>query len=338
MNRNPSKTIIEYIWIGGKNEIRSKTRVIHKNLPFYIDYIPEWNYDGSSTWQADSNSDTEIILKPCSIYIDPIRKNNNFISYLVICDTYDTTGNPTQTNHRYAAEKIFNKIIENEPWFGLEQEYFITNCNTSISNKDGYHYCGVSDNYIERAIAEEHMQLCIQAGINISGINSEVANFQWEFQIGPAIGISAADQLIAARYLLRLVAEKYNADINYYPKPNSQINGSGCHINFSTNATRCENGIEKIYEYIECLSKNHEEIIKVYGDNNDLRLTGFHETSSYDKFTYGVGTRNTSVRIPNHVNKQGYGYFEDRRPAANIDPYLSTSTLYKICCLNSDDL
>jgi glutamine synthetase len=344
--RDISKTILEYIWIGGKGELRSKTKVIHKFLPFGISYIPEWNYDGSSTWQADSNSDTEIILKPCLIVKDPIRKVDNVICYLVLCDTYDSNGNPTPTNHRYLANKTFEKGEEFEPWFGLEQEYFMDIRGGASGQTPGFHYCGISDDNLERKIAEEHMLACIESELQISGINSEVSEKQWEFQIGPCEGIQAGDHLIIARYLLERIAEKYDVRINYHPKPDKNINGSGCHINFSTYSTRSSRitsedvGIIEIYRCIKCLSEKHEELIKVYGNNNDLRLTGFHETSSYDKFSWGIGTRNTSVRIPNQVVRDNRGYFEDRRPAANIDPYLATSNLFKICCLdvvNNDD-
>lgn len=333
MIKNPSKTILEYIWIGGKNEIRSKTRVIN-NMHFLHDpsCIPEWNYDGSSTWQADANNDTEIILNPCAIYKDPTRIINNTNCFLVLCDTYHTNETPTQSNNRYYANKIFENMHELIPWFGLEQEYFIILPNTNISNESKFHYCGIVDNHIERIIAEEHMKLCIEAGITISGINSEVANFQWEFQIGPSTGITAADNLIVARYLLNKVAEKFNAKISYHPKPINIISGSGCHINFSTTTTRDENGIQEIYKYINKLEKTHKETIIDYGEDNLLRLTGLHETSSFDKFTWGVGTRNTSIRIPNQTFKNNCGYFEDRRPAANIDPYLATSSLFKTCC------
>jgi glutamine synthetase len=163
----------------------------------------------------------------------------------------------------------------------------------------------------------------------ISGLNAEVSSGQWEFQIGPCEGINAGDHLIIARYLLDKVCEKYNAYPSYDPKPDPNINGSGCHINFSTDITRQENGIEKIYEYISSLEKNHTNTLTHYGLNNHLRLTGLHETSSMDTFSYGIGTRHTSIRIPNQVVKDGCGYFEDRRPAANIDPYEATSALFK---------
>jgi glutamine synthetase len=338
MIRMPSKTLLEYIWIGGKNEIRSKARVINRFLKPDPSCIPDWNYDGSSTWQADSNSDTEITLKPCAVYKNPLRSVNDCCSYLVVCDTYDSNGNPTETNHRYLANKLFEKGIQNDPWFGLEQEYFIFNKIASASNiykfePDGLHYCGKTYNLIERAIAEEHMKLCIEADILISGINSEVAYCQWEFQIGPVCGIAAGDSLIVARYLLERVAEKYDSSVTFEPKPIKDISGSGCHINFSTVETRSENGIEVIYQYIRSLKENHKEVIKNYGVDNHLRLTGLHETSSYNEFTWGIGTRNTSIRIPNQASREKCGYFEDRRPAANIDPYLATSSLFKTCCL-----
>jgi glutamine synthetase len=344
---NISKQIFEYVWIGGKGEIRSKTRVFHNSsIPldgdvpkwFNINFIPKWNYDGSSTWQADSNKNTEVILKPCAIFKDPLRVIQNVHCYLVLCDTYDDKDEPLQTNSRFIAKEIFDKKTEDFPWFGLEQEYYIqpkTPLFTFNSLGVGYHYCGNADLKIERIIVEEHLAACITAGLTISGINAEVVERQWEYQIGPCCGIDSGDQFIIARYLLEKIAEKYEANIDFQPKPYPDKNGSGCHINFSTANMRTEDGIEEIYKCMSKLEKKHQEHLQVYGSDNEKRLTGIHETSSYEKFSWGVGTRNTSVRIPNQTLKDGRGYFEDRRPASNIDPYLSTSILFKTCCLDN---
>ena len=333
---NNVKTILEYIWIGGRNEIRSKTRVIHNFLPFDVLSMPHWNYDGSSTWQADSNGDTEITLVPCAVFDDPFRKlRSNINSYLVLCETYRSSGEPTETNHRHKANLIFGKSLQEKPWFGLEQEYFILSNNrleNRVNEVDGYYYCGTAQNDFERTIVERHLEMCIKSEIKISGINAEVAKGQWEFQIGPCEGIQAGDHLIVARYILERLAEQFHSTIDYRPKPVANINGSGCHINFSTCKTRDENGIEYIYEYIKRLERKHSEHIAVYGENNHLRLTGLHETSSMDKFSWGIGTRNTSIRIPNQTFKDNCGYFEDRRPAANIDPYLTSSIIFDTCC------
>lgn len=336
-----NKTIVvcEYLWIGGEGELRSKTRVfktdevcLEGNL-----VVPNWNYDGSSTKQAPSDGNTEVILKPHSIFPDPFRKGEKSECYIVLCDTYEPNGKPLPTNHRCNAEKIFNASVDEIPWFGLEQEYFILLNSTDKASRilalDARHYCGQSSR-IERAIVEKHMHACLYAGLTISGINAEVSEDQWEFQIGPSTGIRAADQLVVARYLLERVAELYNAGISYYPKPSSLINGSGCHINFSTASMRAPGGLKVIESCMPKLEKRHKEHIAVYGEHNELRLTGKHETSDINKFSFGIGTRNTSVRIPTQTVKDGFGYFEDRRPASNIDPYKATSIVFKTCCLS----
>ena len=336
--------IFEYIWIGGKGEIRSKTRVFkNSNIPlsidipgwFSIDHVPVWNYDGSSTWQADSNKNTEVILKPCDIFKDPLRSIPNTNCFLVLCDTYNEKDEPLETNTRIIAKQIFDEKPDEEPWFGLEQEYFITGLkDSSNASNEGYHYCGNSTKY-EKFIVEQHLEACIKAGLTISGINAEVVEKQWEYQIGPCCGIKSGDQMIIARYLLNKIAEKYEATIEYEPKPYAHVNGSGCHINFSTVKMRLSGGLEEIKNCMSKLERTHEEHLKVYGENNQKRLTGIHETSSYTKFSWGIGTRNTSVRIPNQTEKEGCGYFEDRRPASNVDPYLSTSIIFKTCCLDA---
>jgi glutamine synthetase len=332
------KTILEYIWIGGSGELRSKTKVLN-SFDGSLNSVPFWNYDGSSTAQAVNNgSDTEITLKPVKIVADPFRRSFSSFHYLVLCSTYKTDGTPALNNNRHNAELIFNSDLNLKPWYGLEQEYFMIDILKYewpyIATQSDW-YCGIGKKQpIERIIVEEHLENCIYSGLQISGINAEVAPYQWEYQIGPCEGIDAADQHILSRYILERVAEKYGVGISYKPKLAEDINGSGCHTNFSTEETRDYNtGLESIYRYIDKLGSAHSDHISVYGEGNDARLTGHHETASIDKFSYGVGTRNTSIRIPNQVFKDRYGYFEDRRPAANIDPYLVTSKIFKTCCL-----
>jgi glutamine synthetase len=315
----------EYIWIDGNSRLRSKTRVLpHGDLP-------DWDYDGSSTNQATS-SNSEIVLKPCAVFKDPFRTNGS----LVLCATYDQNGQPLASNFRDWAVKIFNKELEAEPWYGLEQEYFLMDSTTNLplgsseNSRQGQYYCSVgSKNAFGRYITETHMDYCLKAGITISGMNSEVAPGQWEYQIGPCIGIVAADQLWVARYILERLTETAGVYICLSPKPFTQWNGSGCHTNVSTKKMRDENGMDEIHRAIEELSKKHDGHMCVYGIGNEKRLTGLHETSSMDKFTWGIANRNASIRINHKTVKDGCGYFEDRRPSANMNPYLVTAKIFE---------
>jgi glutamine synthetase len=287
--------------------------------------LPIWNFDGSSTNQSDSE-DTEVMLRPVK-YVRALGTN----AYLVLCETYSTA---KPISDREKAKQIFDTRLDLVPWFGLEQEYIML--GKSIPNDtqtQGAYYCGVGHGKhpLERQIAMEHLEACLHADLDISGINAEVAHCQWEYQIGPCVGIDAGDQLLLSRYMLERIAEKYEVSISYEPKPFPHINGSGCHVNFSTEEMRQENGLQAIQDAIRKLENHHEDIVSISGENNHLRLTGMHETSSMHTFSWGVGTRHTSVRIPNQVFIDKKGYFEDRRYAANINPYVVTSTLFNLC-------
>jgi glutamine synthetase len=329
-------SVLEYVWIGGNGELRSKTKVIHGCVNKDLSSVPIWNYDGSSTGQATNDgSDTEITLVPVKIIPDPFRRSQT--NWIVLCSTYKTDGTPAINNNRDQAVQIFNQRLDLEPWYGLEQEYFMVDTIGHlwpVLKTQTQWYCGVGKKQpVERLVAEEHLEHCLYSGLQISGINAEVAPYQWEYQVGPCVGIDSADQHILSRYILERVGEKYGIEIMYTPKLFEELNGSGCHTNFSTQETRCSNGLDWIYKYIDRLALAHRTHIEVYGKGNEARLTGHHETASIDKFSYGVGTRNTSIRIPNQVVKDGCGYFEDRRPAANMDPYLVTGKIFQTCCL-----
>ena len=333
--------LAEYIWIGGNNELRSKCRVMDGYDRDSVSFYPDWNYDGSSTGQA-IGSDSEVIMKPRAVFKCPFRRGEN---RMVLCDTYLPNGEPHITNHRAGAVEIFDKKPDEEPWFGLEQEYFLVDlktgkplgCEFSIPEQ-GPFYCGVGGgNALGRDVVEDHLEKCLYAGLKISGINSEVAPAQWEFQIGPSLGIESGDHLWMARYILNRVCEKYGVRIDLTPKLIKEINGSGCHANFSTRCIREgtaeKTGLELIDEAIMKLSKKHLEHMMVYGEGNRERMTGHHETASYDEFSFGRANRGRSVRIGNDTISNKKGYFEDRRPASNCNPYLVTAKIFETCCL-----
>ena len=332
------QVIAEYIWIGGNGELRSKTKVLHdfRLQSLEAKYFPMWNYDGSSTKQAEGLN-SELKLKPVAIYYNPFSNHHALAnSFLVLCETLDKNDKPLPTNTRAEAAKLFEtyQVKLEKPWFGIEQEYFIMGGkfqNTFNGITQGQYYCSVgSKNAIYREIAEEHMNLCLKAGLKVSGINAEVAPCQWEYQIGPCVGIDAGDQMWISRWLMERLSEKYNVFINWEPKPFPGINGSGCHTNYSTQKMREDGGLNVIYSAIEKLRLKHKEHMEVYGKDNDKRMSGEYETASYDVFSFNPlksVDRGASIRVGYDTIKEGKGYFEDRRPASNMDPYLVTAKI-----------
>ena len=136
------------------------------------------------------------------------------------------------------------------------------------------------------------------------------------------------DHLWMARFLLKRVAEEFGIVITIDPKPiKGDWNGTGLHTNVSTKEMRADGGMKAIEAVMSKLEKRNAEHIEVYGEGNRDRMTGEHETANIDRFTWGVANRGASVRVPRQCAADGKGYFEDRRPASNADPYQITGIM-----------
>jgi len=332
--------LAEYVWVDAIGNTRSKTRTLPAAKAETVDQLPKWNFDGSSTGQAPGD-DSEVILRPCTIFKDPFRPRTDGLSnILVMCDTYTPSGEALPTNTRAFAEKAFEGKDDEQVWFGLEQEFTLFNLDQRTplgwpeqgfpNRPQGPYYCSVGpENNFGRQITESLYKACLYAGINLSGTNGEVMPGQQEYQVGPCVGIAAGDELFMSRYILQRVCEDYQVYVTLHPKPivDGDWNGAGMHCNVSTKTMREAGGITAIEQAIYNLGAKHAEHIAVYGSGNELRMTGLHETASIDEFTYGVANRGASVRIGRETEADGCGYFEDRRPSSNADPYLVTGII-----------
>lgn len=352
--------ICEYIWIDGQipvGKLRSKTRLLTDLKPSKAikpEDFPDWGFDGSSTEQATGGS-SDCVLKPVRVVRDTIRGKG---CYLVLCEVFNADGEPGAGNWRCEARKIYEKCEDQQPLFGLEQEYTLFDGHAPLgwpqggyAPSQGPFYCGVGrDEEFGAEVAEEHMFKCITAGLMWCGKNGEVMCGQHEFQIGAGDPLRVADDLWLARYMLYKIAALHNCSAKLDPKPHPDMNGAGMHTNFSTSSMR--------EDYGRCMEACHKlgaDVVDVcnlkdggtprerkrystnkfpegYGTKFELRLTGDHETCSYKQFKYGVSDRTASIRIPLHVKEAGKGYIEDRRPCADADPYRVVSYIMETVC------
>ena len=175
---------MEYIWVDGTkpvSKLRSKTKICHRNISIKQCRIPalraidKWNFDGSSTNQAQGG-DSDRILQPVCVVPDPIRGEGNL---LALCEVMNPDGSPHESNTRAKLRDTLDKganILQS--WWGFEQEYVLLKNgnilgwpNQGYPNPQGPYYCGVgSDEVIGRNVVEEHLQACIDANLLIFGI------------------------------------------------------------------------------------------------------------------------------------------------------------------------
>jgi len=334
--------LAEYVWLDAHQTPRSKTMTM-TCAPRNVKDLRIWNYDGSSTEQAEGHN-SEVLLHPRRIFKDPFRGAPHI---LVMCDVYNAwDGKPSIGNTRAECAEIMEKYKKHDPWFGIEQEYTLMvpgkvgevpkqplgfNKDGSEPAPQGPYYCSAgTGNSIGRQVADEHYIKCLQAGVKIAGTNAEVMPGQWEFQVGPCRNLEMGDHLAMSRYLMLRVTESHDCICSFSPKPrDGDWNGAGCHTNFSIKEMRAKGGYDIILKVCEAFGKVAKEHIAEYGEGNEKRLTGKHETCSINDFKFGVADRGASIRIPRDAEKDGRGYMEDRRPAANCDPYKVTCRMMK---------
>tara|TARA_R100000657_G_C4670504_1_gene114902 strand:+ start:61 stop:1122 length:1062 start_codon:yes stop_codon:yes gene_type:complete len=334
---------LDYVWLDGyevKN-LRMKTRYFN-GYELDMKDLPIWGFDGSSTMQADGE-DSDCILEPVKLYKNPVDPLG--MTHIVLCEVMNPDGSPHSSNTRAKLRSIIDQCgglstVSKNLKFGIEQEYVIFDKKTGRPSgwpengfppPQGRYYCGVGGDVINhRSLVDEHAEMCNRIGVPIQGTNAEVMLSQWEYQVGPANVIDVCDHLWVARFILEILAEQNNLYIKLDPKPISgDWNGSGAHINFSTKFMREDASMDDINEICRLIGDYGYEMLSVYGKDNDKRLTGDHETAHIEDYTWGVSDRNASIRIPISTANRGRGHIEDRRPAANIDPYESIGAITK---------
>ena len=325
---------LDYVWVDGLESplVRSKTKIITASINDAGETevaIPEWNFDGSSTNQA-ATSDSERILQPQRVYQLSDKH------YAVLCEVClpDKDRTPHESNYRAKLRESTSDAsgAGSDLWLGFEQEFFITKKGVNVlwpkegePPHDTRYYCSSGAPIKHRRLIREFANLCNTVGISVVGYNTEVSPGQWEYQVFAKDPLKAADDLWMSRYLLQLSAETYDLGISWHPKPHEGWNGSGCHVNFSTSEMREVGGKPVFDRILRKAEDNHSTDMESFGALNKYRMTGNHETSSYETFSSNIASRSVSMRIPHDTAESWRGYVEDRRPASNCDPYRVSS-------------
>ena len=184
-----TKSKLEYIWLDGykpTQSLRSKTR-IESDFGGTLEECPMWSFDGSSTEQA-TGGDSDCLLKPVAIFPDPGRKNG----FLVMTEVLNADGSPHESNGRATIADD-----DEDFWFGFEQEYFLW-C-TANNNPPGFplggypspqgpYYCSVgASNAHGRACVDEHLDACLDAGINVRASMLKLLPANGNFRYSPRV-------------------------------------------------------------------------------------------------------------------------------------------------------
>lgn len=318
-------TKVEYVWIGGLTDndqfsrLRSKTKIIY-NDAVELDDLPFWSVKGSLSGYEEEY----LVIKPHSLFKDPFRKKD--INYVALCDlhTYDIENDECvahSQNTRKDTSDLLNDHKNDQPWYGISQDFFILDSKTSrpmgypndpgtyASNSDFY-YCsrGTNDEQA-KTIVDEIVDNALYAGVKISGMNAKNAPGQWKIKIGPCNGIDAGDELWMLRYIIERTVDKYNCHVDFKYKPViNEWAESYSSVKFSTRHMRRDDGYNKIKRSVNKLKKNHKKDMKKYNREEDAEF---------------------AVSIPrSHITNQS-GYLEDSRPACYMDPYVVMKIIFK---------
>ncbi|XP_077518707.1 glutamine synthetase, mitochondrial-like isoform X3 [Amblyomma americanum] len=338
-----------YVFVDGTLEkVRSKIKTLDFE-PKRVEDCPVWTFCALGSYQwPDGGPKSEAYLVPVALFRDPFFGGRNKI---VLCEVLQHDRKPMKTNTRKSCYQAMQKAADQEPWFGIEQEYVLTekdgqplgwprHPSQTIKPLGPYLY-GVGADVVEgRYVSDAHYKACTYAGVKMAGTNCEGILSQWEYQVGPLPGVEAADHLWMSRYILERVAEDFGLLVSLDPMPFPPGNwiGSAMHTNFSTKATRSEGGIGAIRDAIRKLEGNAEALLSKYDTarvkRNKLRMNAGYLCTPDTQFSSDACSKEVSVRIPLAVVEAGKGYFEERRPGGNADPYTICEALVRTVCLD----
>ena len=315
----PINTKLEYIWLDGSTSKKLRSKVIYQMLNSNILSSPKLLMQNLHESTFDG-PDSELILKPMRIVLDGTStsmNNNQPQNFVVLCEVFNDDGTPHKTNTRAALRESLKENDQNMR-FSIDQEYVLFNPDTEYPEVDKKlqenYYCGVGFDLVRHdQVADMHVRACNMASLQMLGTNVIMLG-HWAYQTKELPPIEAADNLWFSRFFLQRIAGRFNLNVSYDPKPMYENwRSSNAHIKFSTKEMRESPSVSLFNMICSSLEPHHKEAVLHYGENN--------KKGCVDNFTWGENDRSVSIKIPCLNTNEKVGYIEDRRPAANMDPY-----------------
>ena len=287
------------------------------------------------------------MLKPVFVCDDPIRGEPH---KLVMCEVFLVSGEPHPSNTRAACREIAENYAHHDTWFGLEQEYTFFDGIKPLGWPDngfpapqGGYYCGVgADEVFGRPVVEAHLENCLKAGLKISGINAEVMPGQWEFQVGPVAAPEVADQLWVARWLLYRTAEDFPTTVGQQRLGQARPEaGQGRLERRRLPHQLLDRRDARELRRVHRRRRGARHAPRAAHRQLRRRHRGAPDRPARDGLAARVHATASRTAAPrcafrgrSRIDKKGY--IEDRRPNANMDPYVVTRLIIETVCGTAD--
>lgn len=299
----------------------------------------ECMFDGSSIEGFVRIEESDQYLRPDlnSFSLIPWRPQHGKVARL-ICDIYDTEGNPFEGDPRYVLRRVLKQAEDMGYAFnvGPECEFFLFltdekgNPTTNTLDEAGYFDLGPVDH--GETVRREICLTLEEMGFEIEASHHEVAVGQHEIDFKYADALTTADNIMTFKYAVKSLAQKNGLYASFMPKPVHGINGSGMHVNMSLFDIKSGQnefvdsddklGLSKTaYSFIAGIMEHIKGMAAVTNPlvNSYKRLVPGYEAPCY--IAWSARNRSPLIRVP---AARGQGTrVELRSPDPSANPYLA---------------
>jgi glutamine synthetase len=307
--------MLNFRYVGGDGKLKTLNFVITGKDYLESIFSTGERVDGSSlfTYVKAASSDLYVIPRFSTAFLNPFTQQPTLE---ILCSFYSKDGKPLESSPEYILRKANNYFTEKT---GLnfkamgELEYYIFSEQDDLfpaGEQKGYHASEPFTNY--ESIRTEAMRLIAECGGKIKYGHSEVGSFsignmryeQHEIEFMPVDPIEAVEQLIIAKWILRMLCRKYGVTVSFAPKITAGQAGSGMHIHFMAerdgkNIMAKEDGLTDEARKIIAGMLSKAQSLTAFGNTlptSYLRLVPNQEAPV--KVCWGDSNRSVLVRVP----------------------------------------